>query len=546
MEATHLGILPGDRSTTRQDALTWKPLRFLSFYRLILAGLLLALFFLAPGNTILGQLNPELFRTAGILYFAFALASSLAAHREQPGYIVQVTSSVSADILVMVTFMHASGGLDSGLGILLVPTVAAGSLLMPGRMPFFFAALAALSLLGELGYSTLLQSKNPVTDLTRTGLVGIALFTTALLAFLLARRIRESEDLAQRRGVDLANLTELNEYVIQHLEFGILVVDEADRIRLSNDMVWTMLNIPRPRGNSALETISPELTTRLRTWRGTKTRTSEIFTPTRSRSSLLPRFTAVGKAPQAATIIFLEDSAMLEQQAQQMKLAALGRLTASIAHEIRNPLGAISHASQLLDESPNLADNDRRLTRIINDHTKRVNAVIENVLQLSRRRSIHRQDIELVAWLEIFIEELVQSEGLAHEQIVVTHPQDSLQVYFDAGHLHQAFWNLCRNAIHYGSRNGVPAAIEVIAGYNETGRVVLDVQDRGPGIDAHTARKIFEPFFTTSSKGTGLGLYLARELCEYNQAQLNYSPVEGGGSRFSIVFSDPKEQIGAP
>ena len=546
MEATHLGILPGDRSATRQDALTWKPLRFLSFYRLILAGLLLALFFLAPGNTVLGQLNPELFGTAGILYFVFALASSLAAHREWPRYIVQVTSSVSADILVMVTFMHASGGLDSGLGVLLVPTVAAGSLLMPGRMPFFFAALAALSLLGELGYSTLLESTNPVSDLTRTGLVGIALFTTALLAFLLARRIRESEDLAERRGVDLANLTELNEYVVQHLEFGIFVVDEADGIRLSNDMAWTMLNTPRPRGNSALETASPELAARLHTWRSNKTRTAEIFTPTRSRSSLLPRFTAVGKAPQAATIIFLEDSAVLEHQAQQMKLAALGRLTASIAHEIRNPLGAISHASQLLDESPNLADNDRRLTRIINDHTKRVNAVIENVLQLSRRRPIHRQDIDLVGWLEIFVAEFVQSEGIAHEQIVVTHPQESLQVYIDAGHLHQALWNLCRNAINYGSRNDAPAAIEVIAGYNEAGQVVLNVQDRGPGIDADTARKIFEPFFTTSSRGTGLGLYLARELCECNQAQINYSPVEGGGSRFSIVFSDSKERITAP
>ena len=546
MEATHLAILPGDRSATRQDALTWKPLRFLSFYRLILAGLLLALFFLTPGNPILGQLNPELFGTAGILYFAFALASSFAAYRERPSYIVQVTASVSADILVMVTFIHASGGLDSGLGILLVPTVAAGSLLMPGRMPFFFAALAALSLLGELGYSTLLQSTNPITDLTRTGLVGIALFTTALLAFLLARRIRESEDLAQQRGVDLANLTELNEYVVQHLEFGILVVDEANRIRLSNDMVWTLLNTPRPRGNSVLETVSPELATRLHTWRRNETSDSEIFTLITSRSSLLPRFTAVGKAPQAATIIFLEDSAVLEQRAQQMKLAALGRLTASIAHEIRNPLGAISHASQLLDESPSLADNDHKLTTIINDQTKRVNAVIENVLQLSRRRPIHRQDIDLTAWLDTFVAEFVQSEGVAHEQIVLIHPQESPQVYFDAGHLHQAVWNLCRNAIHYGSHNDVPKAIEIVAGYNDAGRVILDVRDRGPGIDADTARKIFEPFFTTSSKGTGLGLYLARELCEYNRAQLSYSPVEGGGSRFSIVFSDSKERTGAP
>ena len=545
MEATHTAILPGNRSATREDALTWKPLRFLSFYRLILAGLLLALFFLTPGNTILGRLNPELFGAAGTLYLAFALASSFAAHRRWPTYIVQVTASVSVDILVMVTFIHASGGLDSGLGILLVPTVAAGSLLMPGRMPFFFAALAALSLFGELGYSTLLQSTNPLTDFTRTGLVGVALFTTALLAFLLARRIRESEDLAQQRGVDLANLTELNEYVVQHLESGILVVDEAHRIRLSNDMAWTLLNTPRPRGNAVLESVSPELADRLHAWRDHPIKSSEIFAPTSSRASLLPRFTAVGKPPQAATIIFIEDSAVLEQQAQHMKLAALGRLTASIAHEIRNPLGAISHASQLLDESPNLADNDRRLTRIINEHTKRVNAVIENVLQLSRRRAANRQEIDLESWLEIFVEEFVNSEGLSDEQIVLTHSPHSPQVHFDAGHLHQALWNLCRNAIGYGSSNEARAAIEITAGFNDAGRVVLDVRDHGPGIDADTAGKIFEPFFTTSSKGTGLGLYLARELCEHNQAQLDYSPADGGGSRFRILFSDSKERTAA-
>lgn len=540
MEAIYAGTLPGDPAADRQDALTWKPLRLLSFYRVILAGLLLALFYLAPGNSILGNRNPELFGASAIIYFLFAIGSGFAARTELPGYVIQVLTSVSADILVLVTFIHASGGLDSGLGILLVLTVAAGSLLMPGRMPFFFASLAAVALLAEVGYSTLLRSSSEVTDLSRTGLVGIALFTTALLAYLLARRIRDTETLARQRGVDLANLTQLNEHVVQHLDFGILVVDENGKIRLSNDMSWTLLNRRVAPANSALAAVSPELQVLLEHWHDGEYDPAAVFTPHGTGNSIIPRFTTLDTAPNAATIIFLENSATIEHRVQQMKLAAIGRLTASIAHEIRNPLGAISHASQLLDESPNLSDNERRLTEIIGDHTRRVNEVIENVLQLSRRRPANQQDIELGQWLQNFIDEFTANEGVPREQIPVNVEQPAMHVQFDSGHLHQVVWNLVRNAVVYGRSGNEPAQVRISAETEPGGSSCLVVQDQGPGIDPETAAKIFEPFFTTSTKGTGLGLYLARELCEYNQARLDYDP-DGDGSRFVIVFPHMKE-----
>lgn len=542
MEAIYAGNVPGDLGTDRQDALTWKPLRLLSFYRVILAGLLLALFFLAPGNSILGHRNPELFGTAAILYFVFSVASGFAARLELPRYFVQVLTSISADILVMVTFIHASGGLDSGLGILLVLTVAAGSLLMPGRMPFFFASLAAVALLAELGYSRLLRSTSEVTDLSRTGLVGIALFTTALLAYLLARRIRDTETLARQRGVDLANLTQLNECVVQHLDFGILVVDENGQIRLGNDMTWTLLNKSSRAGNPGLASVSPELATLLHHWQDGEYEPATVFTPAGTSNSVMPRFSTLNTTPHAATIIFLENSATIEHRVQQMKLAAIGRLTASIAHEIRNPLGAISHASQLLDESPNLADSERRLTEIIGDHTRRVNEVIENVLQLSRRRPANQQDIELGKWLENFVDEFVANEGVPRNQISLAAASSAVPVQFDSGHLHQVVWNLCRNAVVYGKQGDEPATVEISTGIDAGGSAYLAVRDHGPGIDAETTAKIFEPFFTTSTKGTGLGLYLARELCEYNQARLDYDP-NGCGSRFSIVFPNTRENM---
>lgn len=542
MEAIYATSLTGEPSARRQDALTWKPLRLLSLYRLTLSGLLLSLFYLAPGNAILGKQNPALFSAAAILYLAFSLGSGFAARLEVPRYFVQVLTSVTVDILVMVTFIHASGGLGSGLGILLVLTVAAGSLLMPGRMPFFFASLAAVSLLAELGYSKLLNSPGGTTDLSRTGMLGIMLFTTALLAFLLARRIRATEALAAQRGIDLANLTQLNERVVQHLDFGILVVDECGTVRLGNDKARALLNIPGAAGSPDLAAVSPELYAHLQMWLAGEYDPSSVFTPSGTGSGVLARFSALGTSPHVATIVFLEDSTKIEQRAQQMKLAAIGRLTASIAHEIRNPLGAISHASQLLEESQNLSASEHRLTEIIGDHTRRVNEVIENVLQLSRRRPPNMQQIDLGHWLDEFVAEFVQSEGISAGQIAVTVTPAALSICFDAGHLHQVVWNLCRNAVVHGASGKVPSKIRINASCGTGETTLLSISDQGPGIDEETAGKIFEPFFTTSNRGTGLGLYLAREICEYNHARLDYEP-DATGSRFTIVFPAARENV---
>jgi len=245
----------------------------------------------------------------------------------------------------------------------------------------------------------------------------------------------------------------------------------------------------------------------------------------------MPRFTALGRQRGDATLIFLEDTAALAQQAQQMKLAALGRLTASIAHEIRNPLGAISHAGQLLAESAHLDSGEQRLTEIIRDHSQRVNTIIENVLQLSRRGQTNPQTLAIAAWLHNFVDELIRCEKLTPEQLTLTIELDTLNVHIDPGHLHQVLWNLTHNALQHGG-----GVLELRLGLNAAQQPCLEVLDRGTGIAANVEGEIFEPFFTTAASGTGLGLYLARELCELNRARLSYEPRRGGGSCFRITF----------
>ena len=227
----------------------------------------------------------------------------------------------------------------------------------------------------------------------------------------------------------------------------------------------------------------------------------------------------------------------MAQQAQQLKLASLGRLTASIAHEIRNPLGAISHASQLLAESRHLDKGDLRLTEIIEEQSKRVNTIVKNIMQLSRRDRAQPEDLFLRPWLDQFIQEFIHHEKIPAERIQVEITPPDLQIRFDPTQLHQILWNLCHNGIHHGAGRLVLRGGSTRQPYHQ----YLDIMDDGDGIDAGMAHAIFEPFFTTANHGTGLGLYIAKELCESNQARLNYVP-ENEGTHFRITFADPRRR----
>jgi two-component system sensor histidine kinase PilS (NtrC family) len=197
----------------------------------------------------------------------------------------------------------------------------------------------------------------------------------------------------------------------------------------------------------------------------------------------------------------------------------------------------MSHAGQLLRESPALTPDDRQLTDIIEKNAVRVSQIIENVLQLSRKDSTRQQRIELVTWLEGFLEEFRATMQLESGRLAVEVAVPGLEVQFDASHLHQVLWNLCDNALKHAAAVPVLLRVGRIA---SSGRPYLEVADRGAGIDPGKAERIFEPFFTNGAGGTGLGLFIARELCQTNGALLAYEARSGGGSIFRIIFADPQ------
>ncbi|MCG6900314.1 MAG: hypothetical protein LJE75_09985 [Gammaproteobacteria bacterium] len=534
-----------DRSPNQEnrDELTWKPLRLLSFYRVILAGLLTVLFFSIPEDSGLGMQHHNLYAVTSIAYLLFSVVAGFTARLRQPGFELQTVTQISVDIVAITVLMLASGGLASGLGILLIIAVAAGSILLPGRMAFLFAAIATMAVIGEELYSPLFLNPPGSSAYTQAGLLGLALFATAAATNLLVRRINETEALARRRGIDIASLAKLNAHIVQRLQAGIIVTDHKNHIRLINQTAQKMLNQAGIKEGQPLASVSPELLARLNEWRNIAHTDQAVVPAEIGGTKLLPHFTLLGTADSTGYLIFLEDAATLAKQAQQLKLVSLGRLTASIAHEIRNPLGAISHATQLLEESEALNDSDQRLITIIGDHTRRVNAVVENVLQLSRPGTSAPQQIKLQEWLEKFADEFAHSGNCLPEQISIQVTPPDLEVSMDPSLLHQVVWNLCQNATRHGAQEPSTVKIRMVAKTSTASRKPeLDIIDNGPGIDPENADTIFEPFFTTQSSGTGLGLYIASEICENNQAHLDYLPVPEGGSCFRITFNSSLSQ----
>jgi two-component system sensor histidine kinase PilS (NtrC family) len=376
------------------------------------------------------------------------------------------------------------------------------------------------------------------------GLLSAIVISMSLAARPLARRIQESEALARQRGVDLQNLSELNEYIVQHLRESIIVLDAQNRVRLNNGSAARLLGVKQVERSQPLSNASEPLSDYLRRWREDPALSShpEFTLITEGTSARITAHLApLGKGGDRSgpVLIFLEDASIFNARVQQSKLASLGRLSASIAHEIRNPVGAMSHAAQLLGEVESLSDNDRRLTDIIQTHSSRVSHIIDNVLQLSRRESGKPDRLLLRPWLEDFEREFTRTLELQEGELSVDDVPEDLEVRIDRSHLRQVLWNLCDNAVKYASETG-GILVELHAGkLDSQGQPYLEVRDHGLGVDEATAEQIFEPFFTARSGGTGLGLYISRELCELNRATLLYLDRPGGGSIFRIVFADP-------
>ena len=429
---------------------------------------------------------------------------------------------------------------------MLFRSVGAMALLADSRDAFLLAALVTMALFAQQIGGHVTGTASPY-DYPTTGILGGIVFLVALLAWPIASRLRDTEATVRRQQVDLANLAQLSQYIVQNLRESIVVVDHENRIRLINESAAVLLGDRSAYPGALLGEASPQLLYLLETWRArsaSDSLPSQTFVADDGGHVVQPHFAPLGGSEPTPVIVFLEDTELLAAKIQQSKLAGLGRLSASIAHEIRNPVGAMSHAAQLLGESHSLSEEDKRLTEIVRTNGDRVRQIIENVMSMARRESSRPERVILATWLGGFLEEFCATMQIPMSRLAISSLLGDVEVQVDPSQLRQIVWNLCENAVKYGVGEAGSVLIDLRVGrLASTARPFLEVADRGPGIAAQHREKIFEPFFTGNERGTGLGLFLARELAQTNGATLLYEPRTSGGSLFRIVFRDPERWV---
>ncbi|HVS27019.1 MAG TPA: ATP-binding protein [Burkholderiales bacterium] len=516
---------------SEQPASFWRSLFYFNLYRLAVAcSFIFTAFFF--GQSLFGTMDRPLFLWGSFVYGFFAVFFHFTITAQRPYFTLQLTCQVLADIVFLVILMDASGGITSGLGLLPLASLAAAGLISRGRLTLFYAALASIAVLMEQTFQVLRNLADTVQYI-QAGMLSVGYFATAWLAHTLAKYTQASERLALQRGIDLANLAQVNQLVIQDMQDGVLVVDEKGTIRQHNSQAERLLGtLPRERKGMLLHEYAPALAQQLERWRNQPNAAIEPLAVSRARL-IGARFLAVGDSYPLGTVIFLEDLSRVQAQAQQLKLAALGRLTANIAHEIRNPLSSISHAAELLQEESEHTETQARLLKIISDNAQRLDRMVQDVLKLNRRDRALRENIKLVNFLRTFVEEFCRNEKIpAHIFKLESHTQRG--VFFDRSHLNQVMWNLCRNALRHCQRREGSIRLVAAGGGTSKDAVRLDIIDDGPGVPPALRSQLFEPFFTTATGGTGLGLYIAREICDANGATLDYVEATSGG-HFTVI-----------
>lgn len=517
----------------------WRTLEYFALARVLVASALVlsVAAFGAPltARGVLALEGPHVL-AGSLAYFALSTGLAMVAFFVRRRFMLQVAGQLATDLVVISSMLFLGGGLRSGVMILYLLPLAGASLLLPTVAAFFVCSIAVIVLLVDTLLRQL-QGAGSDAPLFQAGLYGAALFAITGLLRLLSARLAAQERLAQLRGRDLESQLEINRLVIAQMEQGVIVVDADTRVRANNRAARALLGMNpsvqltgrRLRDFAALRPLTEAFEQWLEGERAAGVWSNSVIQPVAHPDGSRPvgdlrvraRFARPPSDGSGEFVIFLEDVRAVEERAQQLKLAAMGRLTASIAHEIRNPLAAISHAGQLLAEEVQ-APLQQRLTSIVRENTLRLNRLVEDVLRVARREPPLGDDIDLGSFAEQWLAEFIRDRAVA-SGVIALQVQPGLDVKFEQSHLRQILYNLVDNALRYAS--GRPRSVELIAerAPDDGGRVRLWVFDDGPGIASDARSALFEPFYTTHARGTGLGLYIAREFCLANRSDLVYS-----------------------
>ncbi|WP_423821368.1 ATP-binding protein [Salinisphaera sp. SPP-AMP-43] len=531
------------QQTIAPTGASWRAALTLALYRSAVAFGLVAVLS-AGANLDHGLFDPSLaraFRILSLIYLALALGQAGTALVRWPQPELHIVAQILVDSVLLLGLSYTGNGAAGGPAMLLLAPLTAAGILLPGRRAALFAATATLGLLSQ-EILRHWQLDTAHTDFMQSGILGALYLATTWMAYGLAHRVRASDASAASHANQARDLAELNHRIIERMQTGAIVIDAEGRIQTANQAAVDLIeHAPEQPPLTHAEALPPALLEALVAWQ-TRAKAAEIVEI--AGRPLQPSFSSLG-GDDTTTLVFLEDALRASRQAQQMKLISLGRLTARIAHEIRNPLGAISHAGQLLAESEALGTEDQRLLRMIHRHCRRIDRIVDDVLGLARRSAQQPKTLVLGPWLAEAIDDYRDSRSNPPALRFETDPPETT-IRFDPEQLRQVLFNLWDNS-HRHARGQAAPTISIRWHLDNNRNMALDIADNGPGIPEDVLDRVLEPFFTTAAEGTGLGLHIARELCEANGARL--LPISGraAGACFRILLPRvPPDQDSLP
>jgi len=514
------------------SSLTRRVVNYLNIYRMVIAMLL--------GFAHFGELldtsglieNRVLASTILVSYMMFAAYHLFSARRVNANFFQLATYSLMTDIIFLSMLLLALGGLTSGVGILLIFTSGVAAVLLPLRIALFLASIASLTIIGSAWW--LYHPGNSTEPLLQAGIYGVTAMVSAIMANQLAFWARDYRLIAEKHRETLYELEQVNELIIRRMRTGVIAVDHETNILVMNEAAWFLMGSP-PVRQRHLNTLSPRMNQALSSWKKDPYSDQKPILLEPSQAQVLPSFVALPGDPDFGALIFLSDNNVVARRAVELSVNTLAKLSGSIAHEIRNPLAALNHAAQILEESPQIRLSEMRLVNIIQNHAKRMNGIVENILQLSRREHSRPELVPLHIFLREFANEFRASHVNRQLDFEAAIDSNETLVLYDKSQLSQCLWKLLDNAVDHASKDtAIPKVRLVLTRDQESGFCIITIADNGPGINKAQMDKIFEPFFTTRKEGSGLGLYIARQLCEANQAELTVDSEPGQGAFFHI------------
>lgn len=508
-------------------------LRVYLYYRIAVSGMLFGMFLGGISQDVLGRVEPQLFQWTGGIYFVTCVLALVAFPAKQLTHsLKRISGLLLSDVCALLLMIHASGGIDSGIGYLLILASAVISIFIRGQLAFAFSALITIVLIGD---TLFLYHDRP--DLYRklfsAGILSTLIFTTSVSFYYLTEKLRKAGAETAEQAQHIQNLQLLAENIVTRMQTGVVVLGEGNRIELMNESARQLLHFSKD------ESVFGKLVDEVDTLKNmldlsSQQQNASLIYKIKPELEIRVNFSQQISELGNKTIIYLEDHRAIKQYAQQIKLASLGKLSASIAHEIRNPLGSISHAAQLLSESDDIKPADERMIEIILSNSHRVNEIVDNILAISRRREPKPERIEIRDWLKQYTNEYKTTHDC---QISLEVMSEQLVARCDPSQLRQVITNLVDNGIRYSRKHTGEAKLLVKAGLaDEDEKTYIEIIDFGLGIPDDQVQRIYEPFYTTDDKGTGLGLYISRELCEINHASLHYYRNDLNQSCFRIDF----------